>query len=87
MRGDESNQLEEIDDYTVVNFRTRYQINDKFEVYVIIQNLFDKEFETFGLLGEEPNELEVPIIQEFEVPLFLGPAPPRAAYIGLRYSF
>ena len=87
LRGDESNQLEEIDDYTVVNFRTRYQINDKFEVYVIIQNLFDKEFETFGLLGEEPNELEVPIIQEFEVPLFLGPAPPRAAYIGLRYSF
>jgi hypothetical protein len=49
--------------------------------------LFDKEFETFGLLGEEPGEVEVPIIEDMEVPLFLGSAPPRAAFIGIRYRF
>ncbi|NKB34926.1 MAG: TonB-dependent receptor [Pseudomonadales bacterium] len=87
LRGDESNQLDEIDGYTVVNLRARYQINDDLEIFANVQNLFDEEFETFGLLGEEPNEVEVPIIEDLEVPLFLGAAPPRAAFIGVRYRF
>ncbi len=87
LRGDESNQLDEIDGYTVLNLRARYQITDNLEGFVNIHNLFDKEFETFGLLGEEPGEVEVPIIEDMEVPLFLGSAPPRAAFIGIRYRF
>ena len=87
LRGDESNQLDEIDGYTVLNLRARYQITDNLEGFVNIHNLFDEEFETFGLLGEEPGEVEVPIIEDMEVPLFLGSAPPRAAFIGIRYRF
>ena len=49
--------------------------------------MFDEKFETFGLLGEEPGEVEVPIIEDLEVPIFLGAAPPRAAFIGVRYRF
>jgi len=56
-------------------------------VYASIQNLFDREFETFGLLGEEPNEVEVPIIEDLEVPIFLGSAAPRAGFLGINYSF
>lgn len=87
LRGDESNQLDEIDGYTVVNLRARYEINADLEVFASVHNLFDEEFETFGLLGEEPGEVEVPIIEDLEVPLFLGAAPPRAAFVGIRYSF
>ena len=86
-RGDESNQLDEIDGYTVVNLRAHYQVTEDLEIFATVQNLLDDEFETFGLLGEEPGEVEVPIIEDFEIPLFLGAAPPRAGFIGLRYRF
>ena len=52
-----------------------------------IENLFDNEFETFGLLGEEPGELEVPIIENLRNPRFLGAAAPRSAFIGFRVKF
>ena len=87
LRGDESNQLDTVAGYTLVNLRARYQFSEQFEIFAIVNNLFDKEFETFGLLGEEPGELEVPIIEDLTIPLFLGPAPPRAAFAGLRYTF
>jgi outer membrane receptor protein involved in Fe transport len=87
LRGDESNQLDEIDGYTVVNLRGRYRVNDEFEIFATLQNLFDEEYETFGLLGENPGELEVPIIENFSIPRFLGAAAPRAGFIGFRYSF
>ena len=87
LRGDESNQLDEIDGYTVVNLRAHYQVTEDLEIFATVQNLLDDEFETFGLLGEEPGEVEVPIIEDFEIPLFLGAAPPRAGFIGLRYRF
>ena len=87
LRGDESNQMNEIDGYTLANLRLRYAISENLEIFATVQNLFNKKFETFGLLGEEPNELEIPIIEDLEMPIFLGASPPRAGYIGLRYSF
>ncbi|HBW85094.1 MAG TPA: TonB-dependent receptor [Gammaproteobacteria bacterium] len=87
LRGDESNQLDTVAGYTLANLRARYQFSDRFQIFANVNNLFDEEFETFGLLGEEPGELEVPIIEDLTVPLFLGPAPPRAVFVGLRYAF
>ncbi len=87
LRGDESNQLDTVDGYTMVNFRARYRFNDNLEVFAVVNNLFNEEFETFGLLGEEPGEVEVPIIEDLEVPIFLGAAPPRAGFLGVRYRF
>ena len=81
LRGDESNQMGEIDGYTVANLRLRYAVSENLEIFATVQNLFDKEFETFGLLGEEPNELEVPIIEDLEMPIFLGAAPPLLSLI------
>ena len=87
VRGDESNQLAEVSGYAVVNLRARYQLNDDIVFFAKIENLFDKEFETFGLLGDNPGELDLPIIEDFSVPLFLGSAPPRAGFVGVRYKF
>ncbi|MBQ85670.1 MAG: TonB-dependent receptor [Gammaproteobacteria bacterium] len=87
LRGDESNQLDTVAGYTFVNLRASYQFSEQVEVFATVNNLFDEQFETFGLLGEEPGELEVPIIEDLTVPLFLGPAPPQATFLGLRYAF
>ncbi len=87
LRGDESNELDEIDGYTLVNLGARYRVSDSLLVYAQVHNLFDAEFETFGLLGEEPGEVEVPLVEDFETPIFLGAAPPRAGFLGLRYRF
>ena len=87
LRGDESNQLSEVPGYITLGMRARYNINERLEVFAKINNLFDREYESFGLLGEEPGELEVPIIEDLTNPLFLGAGAPRAAFLGLRYDF
>jgi outer membrane receptor protein involved in Fe transport len=87
IRGDESNQLDEVDGYTVVTLRAHYRFNKQLEIFAKVDNLFDAEFETFGLLGEEPGELDVPLIADMTIPVFLGAAPPRAGFVGIRYRF
>lgn len=87
LRGDESNQLDKVSGYTTVSIRARYNISEKLEVFAKVDNLFDREYESFGLLGEEPGELEVPIIEDLTNPVFLGAGAPRAAFLGLRYKF
>ena len=87
VRGDESNQLDSVSGYTVVNLRARYAFSDQLEIFARVDNLFDDEFETFGLIGESPDESDLPVIEDFSIPLFLGAAPPRAGFIGVRYSF
>ncbi len=87
LRGDESNELDEVDGYALVNLGARYRVSDRLLVYAQVHNLFDAKFETFGLLGEEPGEVEVPLVEDFEIPIFLGAAPPRAGFLGLRYRF
>jgi outer membrane receptor protein involved in Fe transport len=87
LRGDESNQLDEVSGYATVGMRARYSINEKLEVFAKVDNLLDRDYESFGLLGEEPGELEVPITEDFTNPVFLGAGAPRAAFLGIRYNF
>ena len=87
IRGDESNQLNDVDGYIVTGLRARYSLSESLEIFAKVDNLFDEEFETFGLLGEEPSELGLPLFDEMDIPIFLGAGAPRAAFLGLRYSF
>ncbi|HAU09008.1 TonB-dependent receptor [Gammaproteobacteria bacterium] len=87
LRGDESNQLAPTAGYAILNLRTRYAYSDRFEVYARVDNLLDRDYETFGLLGEEPGEVDVPLISEMTIPRFLGAGQPRAAFVGLRVRF
>lgn len=87
LRGDESNQLARTAGYTVVNLRTRYSYSDTVELYARVDNLLDRDYETFGLLGEEPGEIDVPLIADMTIPRFLGAGQPRAAFVGLRVRF
>ncbi|MGH8502258.1 MAG: TonB-dependent receptor domain-containing protein, partial [Gammaproteobacteria bacterium] len=84
LRGDESNQLDEVESHTLVNLNGEYWLNDHISVFGRVENVFDEEYETFGVVGEEPGEV---LLNDFEDPRFFGPGAPRAGWIGLRASF
>jgi len=81
LRGDESNQLDTTDAYAIVNLVGNYQVNKHFSVFARIENLFDTDYETFGLLGEPD---EIPGFETFDDPRFLGPGAPISGFIGIR---
>jgi len=85
MRGDEANELDKIDGYTLVNLRASYNLGENFVLFARVTNLFDEDFENFGLLGEGPDEV-LPDLPD-QRPLFLGVGAPRGSWIGLRYKF
>lgn len=85
MRGDESNQLAEVDGYTLVNLNAQYDINQQVRLFARVDNLFDTEYENFGLLGEDPTEVIEDLANDSA--LFFGAGAPRAAWLGLQVSF
>jgi outer membrane receptor protein involved in Fe transport len=82
LRGDEVNLLPETPSYTVVNLRGEYRVTDALRLFARIENLFDTEYETFGLLGE-PEE----VFPEFQDHRFFGAGPPLGAWVGVRATF
>jgi iron complex outermembrane receptor protein len=85
LRGDESNQLDEIDGYALMHLRASYAIDKRFEMFTRISNVFDANYENFGLLGEEPSEV-LPGLAD-QRPFFVGAGAPRAAWVGVRMKF
>lgn len=84
MRGDESNQLATVDGYTLVNLRATYSFSTDFSIFARATNIFDTEYENFGLLGESPEEV---LSLADNRALFLGVGAPKGAWLGMRYSF
>jgi outer membrane receptor protein involved in Fe transport len=79
LRGDEANLLARTRDYWVANVRAEFRMTDAVQFFARIENLFDQEYETFGLLGE-PDE----VFADFDDPRFLGSGPPFGLWIGAR---
>lgn len=82
LRGDEINALGKTSGFAVVNLRGEWRVNAMLAVFARVENVFDEEYETFGLLGE-PDE----VFPEFEDPRFYGAGPPRAGWIGVKLKF
>ena len=92
-RGDEDNQNTQLPGYTVASLRTSYQITKNVLVFANIQNLFDRHYSTFGILGD-PTGVGAPGIPADGVlgdpdvdPRFQSPAMPRAYFGGVKVSF
>lgn len=85
LRGDESNALGEVGAASIVNAQANYFLGHKFSVFVRISNVLDREYENFGLLGEDPSELIPGLLDKR--PLFLGIGAPRAAWLGAKLLF
>jgi len=79
LRGDEVNLLGKTSSYSIVNLRGELRFNDNVQLFARIENLFDEDYETFGLLGE-PDE----VFASFEDPRFYGAGPPFGAWVGVR---
>lgn len=79
LRGDEINVVGRTGDHTVVNLRGEYRLNARVVLFARVENVFDTQYETFGLLGE-PDE----VFEDFEDPRFFGAGPPRGIWAGVR---
>jgi outer membrane receptor protein involved in Fe transport len=88
-RGDENNQdvHGRIPGYSLVNLDARYQASNQLQVFARIQNVFDRKYETLGVLGENvfPGGVFDPANEVDEQ--FRSVGAPRAAWIGLKYQF
>ncbi len=90
LRGDEANLLDTTDAYAVVNLHAQYHINKVVTVFAKINNLFDTDYETFGILGE-PDEVFDGSSPGFSPamsdPRFLGAGAPLGGWLGIRVNF
>ena len=85
LRGDESNELVKLDGYATVNARANYR-GERFEAFVLVENLLDGEYENFGLIGEEPDEI-IGLDHIDEDVRFLAPGAPLALWAGVKVYF
>ncbi len=81
-RGDEANVDRKLEHYKVVNLHGRYKATENLEFFAKVDNLFDSEYETFGLYGEAD---EAPGL-DIEDPRFVGAGAPRAGWIGFKLT-
>jgi iron complex outermembrane recepter protein len=82
--GNENGALPQIPGYAVFGVHTSYQVGKNFQVYGLIQNIFDQRYYTSGALFDVtsfPNS--APFLTN---PTSLGPAKPFAIYAGLKYT-
>ncbi len=93
-RGDENNKDEhgKIPGYTVVNLDTRYSIGRNWKVFAKVTNVFDRNYETFGLLGANVftgpgNSYSSNPADWIEQDQFRTPGAPRAGWVGITYEF
>jgi iron complex outermembrane recepter protein len=82
LRGDEANLLDQTDSYAIVNLRAEWQLNDNVVLFARVENVFDQDYETFGVLGD-PGE----VFENFSNPRFLGAGPPLGAWVGARLKW
>ena len=85
MRGDESNEMDQVPGYSIVNLQAHYEIYPSWQLTLRVNNVFDKEYYTFGIIGEEPDE--APGLDDFEDPRFYGAGPERGGWLGLQARF
>jgi iron complex outermembrane recepter protein len=91
--GDESNQLQPIGGYTVVNLHTSYKPLPHFEMFASINNLLNRRYGTWGILSD-PTGIDAPGIPPNGTTngpginnRFLSPAAPLEAFGGIRIEF
>ena len=93
LRGDESNQNPTLPGYALVNLHSTYRITPNFEIFATVTNLFDRRYASFGQFGD-PTGIGAPGVPAGTTTnapgvdnRFLSPAPPFAAYGGVRVKF
>lgn len=90
-RGDENNQdvNGKVSGYTLIHLDGSFNVTPDFSLFFRVHNLLDKEYETFGILGENffngPNRTFDKNLESAEQ--FRSAGAPRAFWVGIRYDF
>jgi outer membrane receptor protein involved in Fe transport len=80
LRGDEGNLSRPLPGYWVFNLRAEYRCHPYLQLFMRVDNLFDKRYQTFGMFGQAQRVLG----EEFDNPRFVGPGAPRGIWGGVR---
>ena len=83
--GDEGNDQLPVASYGVANLRSSYRLHESVELFARVDNLFNADYETFGVLAEL--EIELKEAPGAEDPRFLSPGSPRSVFSGVRVNF
>jgi iron complex outermembrane receptor protein len=80
-QGDQNNQDQhgKIPGYAVINLDSHFSLNSEWTVFAKVNNLFDKDYATYGVTGQN--------IYNGEFEQFRTPSAPRAGWLGVTYSF
>ena len=80
-RGDESNMTAPLSGYWAFNGTAEYKMTKNLTLFGKVNNIFDTNFNTFGVYGQTDGVLDYPTNGRF-----VSPAAPRAGWIGVRLS-
>jgi outer membrane receptor protein involved in Fe transport len=83
LRGDEANLLAPLAGYVVVNLRIAYRVAKPASMFLVVNNVFDARYASFGVLGNAGEVLG----PSFDNPRFIGPGAPRAAWLGVDLKY
>ncbi len=83
--GDEGNDQAVLAGYGIANLRSVYRAGEHLDLFVRIDNLFDKRYATSGVLAEL--ELFLSEAPDASDPRFVGPGAPRSGFGGVRVRF
>lgn len=92
-RGDESNQNPPLPGYAVLGLHTSFQFRKQSELFLTVQNLFDRRYATYGLYSDptgvgapgipaDANSNDPGVDNRFQ-----NPAAPRSVFGGVRIAF
>jgi outer membrane receptor protein involved in Fe transport len=81
LRGDEGNNFDTVDDYTVLNLRTRVKLTEYAEVWGRIDNVTNADYATGG--ARNFNAFSDPVAEE----RFLAVGAPIAGWVGIKLRF
>lgn len=73
--------------YTRVDLHTSYDVTERFQIYGLVKNLFDKRYGLYGTYFEEPAEVPVFDRPNLSDPRTISPALPFAAYGGIKIKY
>jgi iron complex outermembrane receptor protein len=85
--GDESNQEPQLPGYTVVNLHASYQINQTYQIYGRVDNVFNNHYATYGTFFDTTELPNFNTGNAFTNPDALNMARPLAAYAGIKATF
>ena len=81
-RGDEANITAPLAGYWVFNATTEVKVTKNFAVFGKVNNIFDQNYNSFGVYGDATQVLGI----AFNDGRFVSPGAPRAGWIGVRLS-